>query len=74
MPYKKTLYLCIDFELQNKHVKLKKKEMKKVILFFVLALAFASCAPKAAEEAPKAADTTAVVADTTAVDTAVAPV
>ncbi len=53
------------------------KEMKKVILFFVVALAFASCAPKAAEEAPAvdstvvAVDTVAVV-DTTVVDT-VAP-
>lgn len=52
--------------------------MKKVILFFVVALAFASCAPKAAEEAPKV-DSTAVVVDTTAVvdtaavDTAVTP-
>jgi len=35
--------------------------MKKVILFFVVALAFASCAPKAAEETP-AVDSTAVVA------------
>ena len=53
------------------------KEMKKVILFFVVALAFASCAPKATEEAP-AVDTTVVavdtvvVVDTTVVDT-VAP-
>ena len=52
--------------------------MKKVILFFVVALAFASCAPKAAEEAP-AVDSTAVVVvdsmavDTAAVDTAVTP-
>ncbi|MDD3320685.1 MAG: hypothetical protein PHS59_04490 [Paludibacter sp.] len=52
--------------------------MKKVFLFCVVALAFASCAPKAAEETP-AVDTTAVVAvdtvavvDTAAVDT-VAP-
>ncbi len=44
--------------------------MKKVILFFVVALAFASCAPKAAEQAP-AVDSTAVVVDTVAaVDTA----
>ena len=43
--------------------------MKKVILFFVVALAFASCAPKAAEEAP-AVDSTAVVVDSMAVDTA----
>ena len=49
----------------------RKKEMKKVILFFVVALAFASCAPKAAEQAP-AVDSTAVVVDTVAaVDTAV---
>jgi hypothetical protein len=69
MQNKKTLYLCIDFELQNKYVKLKiLKEMKKVFLFCVVALAFASCAPKAAEQAP-AVDSTAVVA----VDT-VAPV
>lgn len=48
--------------------------MKKVILFFVVAMAFASCAKKATEEAPKAdssvvVDTVAAV-DTTAVDTA----
>lgn len=46
--------------------------MKKVLLFFVVALAFASCAPKAAQTTP-AADTTQVAApDTTkaaAVDT-----
>ena len=53
--------------------------MKKVILFFVVAMAFASCTPKKAEEAPVAdstvvaVDTTAVVADSTVVDsTAVA--
>jgi len=54
--------------------------MKKVILFFAVAMAIASCAPKAAEEAPAtdslAVDTVAVVdtvaADTTAVDTTVA--
>jgi len=53
--------------------------MKKVILFFVVALAFASCAPKAAEETPAvdstavvAVDTVAAVVDTAAVDT-VAP-
>ncbi|MFZ4724032.1 MAG: hypothetical protein ACOYMD_01155 [Paludibacter sp.] len=51
--------------------------MKKVLLFCVVALAFASCAPKAAEEAPAvdstvvAVDTVAAV-DTTAVDTTVA--
>ena len=43
--------------------------MKKVILFFVVALAFASCAPKAAKEAP-ATDSTVVAVDTAAVDTA----
>jgi len=50
--------------------------MKKVFLFFVVAIAIASCAPKAAEEAPAtdsaavAVDTVAVVAvDTVAVDT-----
>ena len=48
--------------------------MKKVILFFVVALAFASCAPKAAKEAPKAdstvvaVDTTKTAVDSTAVD------
>jgi len=51
--------------------------MKKVILFFVVALAFASCAPKAAEEAPAVDSTvvvvdTTVVIDTTVVDTTVA--
>ena len=51
--------------------------MKKVFLFCVVALAFASCAPKKAEEAPKAdstdvavdsvpTDSTAVAADSTA--------
>jgi hypothetical protein len=51
--------------------------MKKVFLFCVVALAFASCAPKAAEKAPAvdstvvAVDTVAAV-DTTAVDTTVA--
>ena len=44
--------------------------MKKVILFFVVALAFASCAPKKAETAP-AVDSTVVAVDTVAkVDTA----
>jgi PBP1b-binding outer membrane lipoprotein LpoB len=52
----------------------RKKEMKKVILFFVVALAFASCAPKAADKAP-AVDSTAVKVDTVAaVDTAAAKV
>ena len=46
--------------------------MKKVFLFCVLALAFASCAPKKAEEAPKA-DSTVVAVDTVSTDsTAVA--
>jgi len=40
--------------------------MKKVILFFAVAMAFASCAPKAAEQAP-ATDSTVVVVDTTVV-------
>ena len=52
--------------------------MKKVFLFCIVALAFASCGPKKAEEAPKAdstvvavdsvkTDSTTVVADTTKV-------
>ena len=46
--------------------------MKKVILFFVVAMAFASCTPKKAEEAPKA-DSTVVAVDSAATDsTAVA--
>ena len=51
------------------------KEMKKVFLFFVVAMAFASCTPKKAETAPKAdstvvaVDTTKAAADTTKVDT-----
>jgi len=44
--------------------------MKKVFLFCVVALAFASCAPKATEEVP-AVDSTVVVVDTVAVDTTV---
>ncbi len=46
--------------------------MKKVILFFVVALAFASCGHKAAETAPKAdslAVDSTVVVDSVAVDT-----
>lgn len=43
--------------------------MKKVFLFCVVALAFASCAPKKAEEAPKA-DSTVVAVDTVASDSA----
>jgi hypothetical protein len=46
------------------------KEMKKVILFFVVALAFASCAPKAAEESTDV-DTTVIAIDTIVVDTTV---
>lgn len=70
MQYKKMMYLCIDFELQNKHVKLLKvNEMKKVFLFFAVALAFASCAPKAAEEAPATDSVEVVAVDTVAVDT-----
>lgn len=51
------------------------KEMKKVILFFVVAMAFASCKPKATETAPKAdstvvaVDSTKAAMDTTKVDT-----
>lgn len=45
--------------------------MKKVFLFFVVAMAFASCAPKPAETTP-AADSTVVAVDTTAVDTTAA--
>ena len=41
--------------------------MKKVFLFCVVALAFASCAPKATEETP-AADSTVVAVDTVAVE------
>ena len=44
--------------------------MKKVFLFCVVALAFASCGPKAAKEAPKA-DSTVVAVDTLAADSAV---
>lgn len=49
--------------------------MKKVFLFFAVAIAIASCAPKATEEAPAtdsvAVDTVTVV-DTVAVDTVAA--
>ncbi|MDP4240353.1 MAG: hypothetical protein Q8904_12875 [Bacteroidota bacterium] len=45
--------------------------MKKVLLFCVLALAFASCTPKKAQEAPKA-DSTVVATDTVAADSATA--
>jgi len=52
--------------------------MKKVFLFFAVAMVFASCAPKATEEATPAEDSavvvvdTVAVVDTTAVDTVVA--
>jgi len=45
------------------------KEMKKVFLFFVVAMAFASCAPKPAETTP-APDSTVVAVDSAAVDSA----
>jgi hypothetical protein len=44
--------------------------MKKVFLFFAVAMVFAACAPKATEEATPATDSVAV--DTTAVDTTAA--
>jgi uridine kinase len=75
MLYEKLMYLCLDFELYKKHVKLlKENKMKKVFLFFVVALAFASCAPKAAETTEEAVvDPVEVVAvDTVAVDTVAA--
>ena len=43
--------------------------MKKVFLFFVVAMAFASCTPKKTDEAPKT-DSTTVQVDTAKVDTA----
>ena len=49
--------------------------MKKVFLFFVVAMAFASCTPKAAKETTKTdstvvtVDSTKAVTDTTKVDT-----
>jgi hypothetical protein len=43
--------------------------MKKVLLFCVIALAFASCGPKAGDKVP-ATDSTAVSVDTVAVDSA----
>ena len=51
--------------------------MKKVFLFFAVAMVFASCAPKATEEAAPAEDSvvvvdTVAVVDTAAVDTVVA--
>ncbi len=45
-------------------------KMKKVILFFAIAMVFASCAPKATEEATPAEDSIVVV-DTIAVDSVV---
>ena len=51
------------------------KEMKKVFLFFVVAMAFASCTPKKAEEATKVdskvvtVDSTKTAVDSTVVDT-----
>jgi len=51
------------------------KEMKKVILFFVVAMAFASCKPKAAETTTTVdstvvtVDSTKTVVDSTKVDT-----
>ena len=45
--------------------------MKKVFLFCVVALAFASCAPKAAEEAPTVDSTAVVAVDTVVADVAV---
>jgi PBP1b-binding outer membrane lipoprotein LpoB len=43
--------------------------MKKVLLFCVVAMALASCAPKKAEEAPKTDSITSTV-DSASVDTA----
>ncbi len=49
--------------------------MKKVILFFAVAMVFASCGPKATEENTEAVDSVVVeevvVVDTTVVDSAV---
>ncbi len=45
--------------------------MKKVLLFCIVALAFASCTPKKAQETPKA-DSTVVAVDTVAADTTAA--
>jgi len=44
--------------------------MKKVFLFFAVAMVFASCAPKATEEAVPVEDSVVVV-DTVAVDSVV---
>ena len=51
--------------------------MKKVFLFFAVAMVFGACAPKATEEAAPAEDSvvvvdTVAVVDTAAVDTVVA--
>ena len=45
--------------------------MKKVFLFFAVAMVFASCAPKATETEEVSATDSVVVVDTVAVDTAV---
>lgn len=81
MHYKKD---CIFAPILNDKINMlnlkRIKVMKKVFLFCVVALAFASCTPKAAETAPAAdsvvapVDTTVAPVDTTAVDTTVAPV
>jgi len=61
---------CIFAAILNSKINmlnfLKLKEMKKVFLFCVIAMAFASCAPKAAETTP-AVDSTKVVVDSTKV-------
>jgi len=44
--------------------------MKKVFLFCIVALAFASCGPKKAEEAPKA-DSTVVAVDSVKADSTI---
>ncbi len=57
---------------------LKNNQMKKVFLFFAVAMIFASCAPKATEEAVETEEATEAVvevvevADSTVVDTTVA--
>jgi hypothetical protein len=63
--------------LRYKHVKfLKVKKMKKVFLFFAVAMIFAACAPKPAKDAATTGDSVVVVdtvaADTAAVDTVAA--
>ena len=71
MQNKKMMYLCIDFEMQNKHVKFKNlEEMKKVLLFFVVAMALTACGgAKKTDDAAKV-DSTTVKVDTAKVDTA----